>query len=86
MCEVLRRLSARQVRTAMAVWQVSYHFAWARRLDIVGWGITSARAAGYGVAGAWMKGETSVHWKTIAKGPITLVKAFNENPPTYPGP
>jgi len=39
-----------------------------------------------GVAGAWMKGETSVHWKTIAKGPITLVKAFNENPPTYPGP
>ena len=39
-----------------------------------------------GVAGAWMLGESSVHWKTIAKGPITLAKAFQEDPVTYPGP
>jgi hypothetical protein len=39
-----------------------------------------------GVAGAWMMGETTVHWQTIAKGPITLAKAFKEDPVTYPGP
>jgi hypothetical protein len=39
-----------------------------------------------GVAGAWMMGESSIHWKTIAKGPITLAKAFKEDPVTYPGP
>jgi hypothetical protein len=39
-----------------------------------------------GVAGAWMMGESSIHWKTIAKGPITLAKAYKENPPSYPGP
>lgn len=32
-----------------------------------------------GVAGAWMMGDSSVHWKTIAKGPITLTKAFGED-------
>ena len=37
-----------------------------------------------GLAGAWRLGE--LHWKLIAKGPITLVKAFNDNPVTYPGP
>jgi hypothetical protein len=39
-----------------------------------------------GLAGAWMMGETGIHWKTIAKGPITLVKAFKEDPVSYPGP
>ena len=40
-----------------------------------------------GVAGAWMQGDLdSVHWKMIAKGPITLVHAFNNKPVTYPGP
>ena len=39
-----------------------------------------------GVAGAWMKGESTVHWKTIALGPITLSKAYKDNPPSYPGP
>lgn len=40
-----------------------------------------------GIAGAWMLGELDAdHWKTIARGPITLVRAFNEQPVTYPGP
>ncbi len=39
-----------------------------------------------GVAGAWMLGELSGnHWKTVARGPITLVRAINENPTTAPG-
>lgn len=36
-----------------------------------------------GLAGAWMMGD--VHWKPIAKGPITLAKAFNDDPVSYPG-
>ena len=40
-----------------------------------------------GFAGDWMiDGLADLHWKEIAKGPITLVDAFNENPVTYPGP
>jgi hypothetical protein len=40
-----------------------------------------------GLVGAAMLGELDAdHWKAIAKGPITLGKAFNEDPPTYPGP
>ena len=40
-----------------------------------------------GSIGAWRLGELNAHhWKTIAKGPITLVNAFNDNPVTYPGP
>jgi hypothetical protein len=27
-----------------------------------------------------------LHWKPIAKGPITLAKAFRDDPVTYPGP
>jgi len=27
-----------------------------------------------------------MHWKPIAKGPITLIKAFNDSPVSYPGP
>ncbi|MFL6725010.1 MAG: hypothetical protein ACJ8FS_00670 [Sphingomicrobium sp.] len=37
-----------------------------------------------GFAGSWWLGDH--HWKTIAKGPISLVKALNDNPPNYPGP
>jgi len=37
-----------------------------------------------GFAGAWWLGDTN--WKQIAKGPITLIKAFNDNPVSYPGP
>lgn len=39
-----------------------------------------------GAIGAWMLGDLDArHWETIAKGPITLVKAFNKAPPkTYP--
>lgn len=41
---------------------------------------------GCGVAGAWMLGDLDTdHWKTIARGPITLVKAINEDPVTIPG-
>jgi hypothetical protein len=40
-----------------------------------------------GFAGAWMlEGGNNLHFKSIARGPITLVKAFNEKPVTYPGP
>ena len=37
-----------------------------------------------GLAGGLMMGD--LHWKPIAKGPITLSKAFNDDPVTYPGP
>lgn len=38
-----------------------------------------------GVAGAWMQGDLdSVHWKMIAKGPITLVKAANDTEISWP--
>jgi hypothetical protein len=37
-----------------------------------------------GLVGAWMlEGPDDLHWKMIAKGPITLVRAFNENPVDY---
>jgi hypothetical protein len=40
-----------------------------------------------GLIGAWMLGELNTdHWKAIGKGPITLGKAFNDNPVSYPGP
>ncbi|MEA3059013.1 MAG: hypothetical protein QOE50_425 [Sphingomonadales bacterium] len=40
-----------------------------------------------GVAGAWWdEGLGNMHFKTIAKGPISLVHAINDNPVTYPGP
>jgi hypothetical protein len=37
-----------------------------------------------GLIGASWLGDHRL--KTIAKGPISLAKAYNENPPTYPGP
>lgn len=39
-----------------------------------------------GAIGAWMLDDLDTrHWETIAKGPITLVKAFKDAPPkTYP--
>lgn len=40
-----------------------------------------------GLAGsAMLAGPGGIHWKAVAKGPITLVRAFNEEPVTYPGP
>jgi len=40
-----------------------------------------------GLLGAWWLGDLDAdHWKVIAKGPISLAEAYNENPPTYPGP
>jgi hypothetical protein len=39
-----------------------------------------------GIIGAWMFDELDRdHWKTVARGPITLVKAINENPVRVPG-
>ncbi|HWI75569.1 MAG TPA: hypothetical protein VNS53_00620 [Sphingomicrobium sp.] len=39
-----------------------------------------------GAIGAWMLGDLDRdHWKTIARGPITLAKAVNDNPATVPG-
>ena len=38
-----------------------------------------------GVAGAWMLGAGGdLRWKAIARGPITLVKAYNESSGSYP--
>ena len=40
-----------------------------------------------GLVGAWWLDELSPkYWKVIAKGPMTLARAYNENPPSYPGP
>jgi hypothetical protein len=39
-----------------------------------------------GLIGAWWLDELdSDHWKVVAKGPISLVRAYNENPTTVPG-
>jgi hypothetical protein len=39
-----------------------------------------------GLIGAWMlEGRDDLHLKTIARGPITLIEAFKEDPLTYPG-
>jgi hypothetical protein len=38
-----------------------------------------------GLVGAWMLDDLdSRHWKMIAKGPITLHRALEEHPVTYP--
>jgi hypothetical protein len=38
-----------------------------------------------GLVGAWMLDDLdSGHWKMIAKGPITLARALEEHPVTYP--
>jgi hypothetical protein len=39
-----------------------------------------------GLIGAWMLEGSNMHLKTIARGPISLVKGFDEHPVTYPGP
>lgn len=40
-----------------------------------------------GVVGAWRLDELGIeNWQKIAKGPITLAEALNEDPVTYPGP
>jgi hypothetical protein len=39
-----------------------------------------------GAAGAWMLDDLdAAHWKSIARGPITLMKAVQEDPVTVPG-
>lgn len=37
-----------------------------------------------GALGGWWLGDRDL--KTIAKGPISLARAYNEDPPSYPGP
>jgi hypothetical protein len=37
-----------------------------------------------GLFGAWRLGDTRI--KTIVRGPITMAKAFNDAPVSYPGP
>jgi hypothetical protein len=40
-----------------------------------------------GFIGAWrLEGLSQLHFKTIARGPITLVHAFHDDPVNYPGP
>jgi hypothetical protein len=40
-----------------------------------------------GLAGAWWVGDLdSSHWRLIARGPITLAEALNDDPVSYPGP
>jgi len=39
-----------------------------------------------GLAGDWLlEGREDLHWKPIAKGPITLIKAMKQSPPTFRG-
>jgi hypothetical protein len=38
------------------------------------------------IGAAWDEGLGNMHFKTIAKGPISLVHAINQNPVIYPGP
>lgn len=37
-----------------------------------------------GVTGAWWMDDISL--RSVARGPLTLVEAFNDNPVSYPGP
>lgn len=38
-----------------------------------------------GIIGAWMLDDLHLqYWQVIAKGPITLARAINENPITIP--
>ena len=37
-----------------------------------------------GLGGAYMLGDH--HWKVVARGPISLVQGFSDNPVSYPGP
>jgi hypothetical protein len=38
-----------------------------------------------GLIGAWVLDDLDVdHWKMIAKGPMTLIKAVNEHPVSIP--
>jgi hypothetical protein len=40
-----------------------------------------------GLIGAWWLDDLDPkYWKVIAKGPFTLARAYNEHPPSYPGP
>lgn len=37
-----------------------------------------------GLGGAWMmEGTQDLHWKTIARGPLSLIEAFRDDPVTY---
>jgi hypothetical protein len=39
-----------------------------------------------GLIGAWMLDDLNArYWKVVAKGPITLVRAINDNPVHAPG-
>ena len=39
-----------------------------------------------GLVGEWMMDQLdTAHWKTIARGPITLAQALSENPVTITG-
>jgi hypothetical protein len=37
-----------------------------------------------GVAGDWMMDGAELHWRQVIRGPITLIKAFNDDPVTIP--
>ena len=40
-----------------------------------------------GLIGAWWLDDLKPqYWLVIAKGPISLARAYNESPPSYPGP
>jgi hypothetical protein len=40
-----------------------------------------------GLIGAWWLDEFEVkYWRVVAKGPISLARAYNENPPDFLGP
>ena len=39
-----------------------------------------------GLTGEWLlEGRSDMRWQSVAKGPITLVKAMRQSPPTFRG-
>jgi hypothetical protein len=39
-----------------------------------------------GLGGAWLLEGSDMHFKTVARGPISLIKGFQDDPVTVPGP
>ena len=38
------------------------------------------------IGAVWLGDFDLDHWDVIAKGPISLARAYNQDPPSYPGP
>ena len=70
-----------QLRTICAISAVGRAaMKWAVGIIVVTWLLC-------GLIGAWRLDDLSPkYWQVIAEGPISLARAYNENPVEYPGP